>query len=110
MSKIINLKDENIKDKAIVGLDVKGVAIVKFGAEWCWPCVSLDAKLELFAENQNDIQVYMLNVDEAPDASRDFRIMSIPATYFFKDWKLADIPFVLWDNLNDIEASIKLIK
>jgi len=35
MSKIINLKDENIKDKAIVGLDVKGVAIVKFGAEWC---------------------------------------------------------------------------
>lgn len=66
--------------------DTKGVSIVQFTAPWCGPCRMIAPVLtELEAEGK--ITYYKVNVDENTELARDFRIMSIPALFFYKDGK-----------------------
>ena len=58
--------------------------IVDFYADWCGPCKMLSPLLdELNAEN-DDIEVYKLNVDDEPDLARRFGVSSIPTLVSFK--------------------------
>ena len=60
--------------------------IIDFWAEWCGPCKMIAPVLEeISAEHEGKIQVAKLNVDDNPDITRRYDVMSIPTLLVFAD-------------------------
>jgi len=60
--------------------------IVDFWAEWCGPCKMISPILEEIAsEHKEKLKVVKLNVDDNPDVTRRYDVMSIPTLIVFKD-------------------------
>jgi thioredoxin 1 len=74
---MLHLKNENF-DEVIKS----GNYLVDFYAEWCGPCKMMGPVLESLEDKINIVKV---NVDEHEDLASKYRIMSIPALFFFKD-------------------------
>lgn len=68
----------------------KGVSIVDFWAIWCGPCRLMGPIVEEIAKEMTDINVYKLNVDDHPELTAKFNIMSIPTIIIFKDGEEVD--------------------
>jgi len=61
----------------------KKPAIIKFGAEWCPPCRTVAPVLEELSEEYKDkIDIYDVDVDEAPEISVSLNVRNIPAIFF----------------------------
>lgn len=63
-------------DEAIAG----GPLVVDFWAPWCRPCRALEPVLE---QLQDRVQVGRLNIDEHPEISGRYEILSIPTVMLF---------------------------
>jgi thioredoxin 1 len=60
--------------------------IVDFWAEWCPPCRPVAQILaELAEEFGGRLVVAKINSDENPEATRAYRVMSMPTLLFFRD-------------------------
>ncbi|MGH3665059.1 MAG: thioredoxin [Egibacteraceae bacterium] len=60
--------------------------LVDFWAEWCAPCRMVGPVVEEIAgEKFGQLKVLKLNVDENPDITRKYRVMSIPTLMVFSD-------------------------
>ncbi len=82
MSDII-LTDQNF-EKQVLKSDTP--VLVDFWAEWCQPCKIVDPVIhELAEEYVGKLKVGKLNVDENPESSQKFNVMSIPTIMFFKN-------------------------
>jgi thioredoxin 1 len=75
--------DENIRKFPTIVIDC--------WAPWCGPCRMIGPILEELAKDmQGKIVFGKLNVDENPQTSMKYGIMSIPTMLVFKDGKLVD--------------------
>jgi thioredoxin 1 len=64
--------------------------VVHFWAEWCNPCRMIASALdEISALVQGKVRIVKLNVDENPEAAKNYKIQSIPALIIFKKGKVA---------------------
>ena len=71
-------------EERVLGSD--GVVLVDFWAEWCVPCHMVSPVVEEIGRDKGDaLQVAKLNIDDNPDVTRRFGVMSIPTLMLFKD-------------------------
>ena len=60
-------------------LDSQLPVIVDFWADWCGPCRMFATVIDAIAEAyQNDLKVVKVNVDEEPELSEKYEVMTIP--------------------------------
>ena len=89
MSKdVVVLTDENWKTEVS---EAKGVVLVDFWAEWCYPCRMVGPAVEAVAASyKGRVKVGKLNVDESPAVAQTYGIRSIPTLMVFRDGKVVD--------------------
>lgn len=83
---IIRIKSKEEFDQEIE----KGIVLVDFFATWCGPCSMLAPLLEDLGKETN-IKILKVDVDELGVLAEQYRIMSIPTLYLFKDGKLVKV-------------------
>ena len=60
--------------------------LVDFWAQWCGPCKAIAPILEEVSESfAGKVSITKLNVDESPEMSSQFGVMSIPTLILFKN-------------------------
>lgn len=64
--------------------------LVDFFASWCGPCRMLSPIVDEIANERADIKVVKVNVDEEPELSAEFGIMSIPTLLVFENGKVVN--------------------
>ncbi len=81
MTEVI-LTDQNFQKEV---LESQMPVLVDFWAVWCGPCRMVSPIVEEIAKDyEGKLKVGKLNVDENPNISQQFGIMSIPTLMFFK--------------------------
>jgi thioredoxin 1 len=59
--------------------------LVDFWADWCMPCKKVDPLLNEIANEMGDkVQIVSINIDENPETTRAYRVMSVPTLTIFK--------------------------
>ena len=66
-------------------LDSETPVLVDFWAEWCVPCHMVSPVVEEIAQEKGEaLKVAKLNIDDNPQATRTYGVMSIPSLILFK--------------------------
>ena len=82
MSNIGAVTDQEFQTKV---LDSDTPVLVDFWAEWCVPCHMVSPVVEEIGHLKGeDLRVAKLNIDENPQATRQYGVMSIPSLILFK--------------------------
>ena len=59
--------------------------LVDFWAEWCAPYKKVDPLLAEIANEMGDkVEIVKVNIDENPETTRAYRVMSVPTLTIFK--------------------------
>jgi thioredoxin 1 len=83
---ILTLSDATF-DESVGGAETP--VLVDFWAEWCGPCKMIAPVLEDIAnEHSGRIQIAKLNVDDNPNVTRRYDVMSIPTLLVFADGEI----------------------
>ncbi|MBO8164491.1 MAG: thioredoxin [Brevibacillus sp.] len=84
---IVNATDQTFAREVEQG----GTVLVDFWAPWCGPCKMIAPVLEqIDGEVGDKLKIVKVNVDENPESSGRFGIMSIPTLLVFKDGQPVD--------------------
>ena len=105
MSNLISVTAANF-DEVVV--NSKTPVVVDFWAEWCGPCKAFAPIIEKTASAMPNVKFVKINVDEAPDISQKFNIMSIPTLVFFENGTPRETAVGSMKQA-DLEAKIKSI-
>ena len=81
---IVHLNDSNF-DAEIAG---KKTVMIDFFATWCGPCKMFAPTFEKVSET-SDAMFVKVDVDQAPEIARRFRIMSVPTIIKLVDGEIA---------------------
>jgi thioredoxin 1 len=69
----------------------EGLVLADFWAPWCGPCKMIAPMLEeIDSEMGDQVRIIKLNVDENPETTKAFGVMSIPTLILFKDGEVVD--------------------
>ncbi|RHW40681.1 thioredoxin [Neobacillus notoginsengisoli] len=78
-------------DQNFAGEIGSGVVLVDFWAPWCGPCKMIAPVLEeVDAEMGDKVKIVKLDVDENPETSAQYGVMSIPTLLVFKNGEQVD--------------------
>jgi thioredoxin 1 len=78
-----NVTDQDF-DRTVLASETP--VLVDFWAEWCVPCHMVSPVVEEIGEEAGEtLKVAKLNIDENPEATRRYGVMSIPSLILFKD-------------------------
>ena len=78
---IIKIKEEEFEEKVLKN---SKKVLVDFYADWCGPCRMLSPIIEEIAKENDEYEFVKVNVDDCPDVSRKYGIMSIPTLIVFE--------------------------
>ncbi len=78
---IIKIKEEDFEEKVLKN---SKKVLVDFYADWCGPCRMLSPVIEEIAKENDEYEFVKVNVDDCPDVSRKYGIMSIPTLIVFE--------------------------
>lgn len=80
-----NIGDVNDQEFQAKVLSSETPVLVDFWAEWCTPCHMVSPVVEeIGTEKGETLKVVKLNIDDNPDATRTYGVMSIPSLILFK--------------------------
>ena len=83
MASIGDVTDQDFQTKV---LSSETPVLVDFWAEWCVPCHMVSPVVEEIAREKGEtLQVAKLNVDDNPEITKQFGVMSIPTLILFKN-------------------------
>ena len=103
---IINLTKDSYHNEV---METEKVVVIDFWATWCGPCKMMAPVVEEVAKDYPDVKVCKVNVDEDPELSNAFKIVSIPTIVVIKNGEIID-SVVGYRPKEDIEKIIKLVK
>lgn len=103
---IINLTKDSYHNEV---METEKVVVIDFWATWCGPCKMMAPVVEEVAKDYPDVKVCKVNVDEEPELSNAFKIVSIPTIVVIKNGEIID-SVVGYRPKEDIEKIIKLMK
>ncbi len=103
---IINLTKGSYHNEV---METEKVVVIDFWATWCGPCKMMAPVVEEVAKDYPDVKVCKVNVDEEPELSNAFKIVSIPTIVVIKNGEIID-SVVGYRPKEDIEKIIKLVK
>lgn len=84
----LKFTDENFEVEV---LQSNVLTLVDFYADWCGPCKMMGPIIdELSTEFEGTVKVGKLNVDESPETSSKYRVMSIPTILLIKNGEVVD--------------------
>ncbi len=82
MASIGDVTDKDF-DERVLGSQTP--VLVDFWAEWCVPCHMVSPVVEEIGRDKGEtLQVAKLNIDENPEMTRRYGVMSIPTLMLFK--------------------------
>lgn len=88
MSNLKEIESDNFENEV---LKSGQPVLLEFGAVWCQPCRILEPVLEQLAGEWGDsVKVVKLDVDQAPQITIDYQVLSVPTMMLFKDGKMVE--------------------
>jgi thioredoxin 1 len=78
-----DVTDQDFEDRVLKSDEP---VLVDFWAEWCVPCHMVSPVVEEIGQEKGvKLRVAKLNIDENPEVTRRYGVMSIPTLMLFKD-------------------------
>lgn len=71
-------------------LQADNPVLIDLWAEWCAPCRKVSPIVDEIAAETDGLDVYKINVDDHPQVSMNYKVMSIPTLLLFKDGELVN--------------------
>lgn len=83
------VNDSNFKERV---LDATLPVLVDFYADWCGPCQMMAPIMEeLEKDYEGRVKIVKLNVNDSPNTSDEYNIMSIPVFILFRNGKAVKV-------------------
>ncbi|MBQ2974352.1 MAG: thioredoxin [Clostridia bacterium] len=81
---VLNINKNNFEEVR----NSEKLVLLDFYADWCGPCRMVSPIVDEIAKERSDIFVGKINVDNEPELSADFGVVSIPMLVVLKNGKI----------------------